>query len=152
MERYKYVRDSLTEQVQIIMPEQINGFDRLFGGKLVEWMDVVAAVVARRHSDCNVTTAAISNLQFKAPAYVNETLLLRGQMVWVGNTSMDIRVDAYVEALGGERRLTNTAFFTLVALDGQEKPTRVPRLIVETADEKAAWAAAEQRRAGCTRG
>ncbi|MHB8065230.1 MAG: acyl-CoA thioesterase, partial [Ruminiclostridium sp.] len=54
---YKTVSDSRTEQVQILMPEHINGFNRLFGGRLVEWIDVVAAVVARRHSGRNVTTA-----------------------------------------------------------------------------------------------
>ena len=70
----KRVSDSLTEQVQILMPSHINGADRLFGGQLVEWIDVVAAVVARRHSGCNVITAAIDNLQFKAGAFMNNTL------------------------------------------------------------------------------
>ena len=65
---YKKVSDSKTEQIQILMPEHINGFNRLFGGKLMEWIDVVAAVVARRHSGCNVTTASVDNLQFKAAA------------------------------------------------------------------------------------
>ena len=63
MERImKKVSDSRTEQIQILMPAHINGYKRLFGGKLVEWIDVVAAVVARRHSGCNVTTASIDNL------------------------------------------------------------------------------------------
>ena len=61
----KRVRDSFTEQVQILMPSHINGTDRLFGGQLVQWIDVVAAVVARRHSGRNVITAAIDSLQFK---------------------------------------------------------------------------------------
>lgn len=62
----KPVRASRTEQIQILMPEHINGYRRLFGGRLVEWIDVVAAVAARRHSGCNVTTVAIDNLQFRA--------------------------------------------------------------------------------------
>ncbi|HBY73017.1 MAG TPA: acyl-CoA thioesterase, partial [Lachnospiraceae bacterium] len=65
----KRVKDSITEQIQVLMPTHINGQDRLFGGQLVEWIDVVASVVARRHSGCNVTTAAIDNLQFKAGAF-----------------------------------------------------------------------------------
>ena len=112
------------------MPEQINGFERLFGGKLVEWMDVVAAVVARRHTNRNVTTAAIDDLQFKAPAYVNDTMVLRGRVTYVGNTSMEVRVDAFTESLDGERKPVNTAYFTMVALDEKEHPIRVPRLKV----------------------
>ena len=53
---------SRTEQIQIVMPEFINGTGRLFGGKLVEWIDIVAAVVARRHSGMDVTTACIADL------------------------------------------------------------------------------------------
>ena len=64
----------MAEQVQILMPSHINGSDRLFGGQLVEWIDVVASVVARRHCGHNVTTAAIDNLQFKAGAFINNTL------------------------------------------------------------------------------
>ena len=95
----KSVSASRTEQIQILMPEHINGAGRLFGGKLVEWIDVVASVVARRHSGCNVITAAIDNLQFKAGAYVNDTLVLIGRVTHVGRTSMEVRVDTYVESL-----------------------------------------------------
>ena len=59
---YKTIADSITEQIQIIMPEHINGYGRLFGGKLMEWIDVVAAVVARRHCNCNVTTVSVDHL------------------------------------------------------------------------------------------
>ena len=60
----KHPRESRTEQVQILMFDTMNGYSRLFGGKLMEWIDVVAAVVARRHSGCNVTTAAVDSLYF----------------------------------------------------------------------------------------
>ena len=93
MLRPKRVQDSRTEQIQILMPEHINGAGRLFGGKLVEWIDVVAGVVARRHSGSNVITAAIDNLQFKEGAYVNNTLVLVGRVTHVGRTSMEVRVD-----------------------------------------------------------
>ena len=76
----KKVSESRTEQIQILMPAHINGYKRLFGGKLVEWIDVVAAVVARRHSGRNVTTASIDNLIFAEAAYVNSTVVLIGEM------------------------------------------------------------------------
>ena len=118
----KRVADSRTEQIQILMPEHINGAGRLFGGKLVEWIDVVAGVVARRHSGHNVITAAIDNLQFKAGAYVNNTLVLIGRITHVGHTSMEVRVDTYVEQLDGMRTVVNRAYLVLVALDEKEQP------------------------------
>ena len=143
---YKKVSDSKTEQIQILMPEHINGFNRLFGGKLMEWIDVVAAVVARRHSGCNVTTASVDNLQFKAAAYINSTIFLSGQITYVGATSMEVRVTTYVEKLNGIRQMINRAYLVLVALDEKDNPVHVPGLILETDEERLAWEAGEKRR------
>lgn len=147
METEKRVCDSYTEQIQILMPEQINGYGRLFGGKLVEWIDVVAGVVARRHSGCNVTTAAIDNLRFKSAAHVNSTIVIKGKMTYVGKTSMEVRVDTYVEDLSGERKVINRAYLVMVALDDNEHPTAVPRLILESDEERREWEAGEKRAA-----
>ena len=144
--RAKRVSESRTEQIQILMPRHINGYNRLFGGKLVEWIDVVAAVTARRHSGCNVTTASIDNLQFKAAAHVNSTLFLMGQITYVGNTSMEVRVDTYVESPDGMRRPINRAFLMLVAVDENQKPVPVPGLTVETESQKAEWEGAVKRK------
>ncbi len=143
----KHISDSITEQVQIIMPSHINGSDRLFGGQLVEWIDVVAAVVARRHCGHNVTTAAIDNLQFKAGAFINNTLVLVGRITYVGKTSMEVRVDTYVEDLLGIRKVVNRAYLVLVALDEEDHPTEVPKLILETESERAEWEAGKKRHA-----
>lgn len=141
----KRVCDSQTEQIQIVMPEHINGYNRLFGGKLIEWIDVVAGVVARRHSNCEVTTASIDNLQFKSAAHVNSTIVLKGKITYVGRTSMEVRVDTFVENLDGEREHINKAYLVMVALDENEMPTAVPRLIVTTDEEKREWKAGERR-------
>lgn len=143
---YKKVSDSKTEQIQILMPEHINGFNRLFGGKLMEWIDVVAAVVARRHSGCNVTTASVDNLQFKSAAYINSTIFLSGQVTYVGKTSMEVRVTTYVENLDGKRHMINRAYLVLVALDENDNPVPVPGLILETDEERLEWEAGEKRR------
>lgn len=141
----KRVTDSLTEQVQIVMPSHINGTDRLFGGQLIEWIDVVAAVVARRHSGHNVTTVAIDNLHFKAGAFINNTLVLIGRITYVGKTSMEVRVDTYVEDLQGIRKVVNRAYLVLVALDDDGNPVEVPPLIIETEAERAEWEAGKKR-------
>ena len=98
--RAKRISESQTEQVQIVMPGDTNGYGRLFGGRLVEWIDIVAAVVARRHSGREVTTVSIDNLNFKAPAHSNETVVLIGRVTYAGRTSMEIRVDTYAENMG----------------------------------------------------
>jgi len=143
----KYVSESKTEQVQIVMSGDINGNGRLFGGRLAEWIDVVAAVVARRHSNREVTTVFIDNLHFKAPAYINDTVVLIGSVTYVGNTSIEVKVDTYAENLLGERRMINKAYVVLVALDENEKPVSVPTLIIENEEQKAEWQAGEKRRA-----
>ena len=126
MEKSK--KDSYTEQVQILTQSNMNGFGRLFGGQLMEWIDIVAAVTARRHSQRNVTTVLVDSLEFKHPARVNDTLFLTGQIEKVGNSSMDIAVNTYIEYLSGERKLINKARLVMVALDENDRPTPVPRL------------------------
>lgn len=120
----KKVSESKTEQIQILMPQHINGYKRLFGGVLMEWIDVVAGVVARRHANSEVTTASVDNLQFKSPAYVNSTIILIGKITYVGTTSMEVRVETFVESLSGERKLVNRAYVVMVALDEHERPEK----------------------------
>ncbi len=144
-EAAKPVSASRTEQIQILMPQHINGYKRLFGGVLMEWIDIVAGVVARRHSNSEVTTASVDNLQFKSPAYVNSTITLIGTITFVGSSSMEVRVDTFTEALSGERRLVNRAYVVMVALDENERPKRVPRLILETEEEKTEFEAGKKR-------
>ena len=127
------------------MPRHTNGSDRIFGGQLMEWIDILAGVVARRHSGHDVTTAAVDNLQFKAPAHVGDTMALVGQITHIGHTSMEVRVDTFVEGLDGEKHLVNTAYLVLVALDDQGQPTPVPPLLLETEEERREWEAGIRR-------
>lgn len=142
----KRVQDSYTTQVQILTQANLNGYYRLFGGQLMSWMDIVAAVTARRHSGRNVTTACVADLEFRSPAHANDTVTLTGEIIFVGRTSMEVLVKAYVEHLSGERSLINEARFVMVALDENEKPAVVPGLILETEEQKALWAEAAARR------
>ena len=136
---------SRTEQVQILTLDAINGYNRLFGGKLMEWIDVVAGVVARRHCNRNVTTAAVDNLQFRAPAHANDTILLSGYITYAGRTSMEVCVRTYVENLDGTRTQINKAILVMVALDENERPTPVPPVIPETETEKKEYLQAQKR-------
>lgn len=131
--------DSQTECSHILLYPHLNGQQRLFGGQLMEWMDICAAITARRHSGKNVTTMSVDTLTFHKPAFANDTLVLIGKVVFVGGTSMRVRVNAYIESLGGERTHINQACFVMVAIDEQGKPTRVPTLEPQTDEEKAEW-------------
>lgn len=142
----KRASESFTTQVQVLTMSNLNGYSRLFGGQLMSWMDVVAAVTARRHSGMNVTTASVTDLSFHAPAHGNDTVVLTGEVIYVGRTSMEVKVYVYKEELGGKRILINEAVFTMVALDENEKPAEVPGLLIETGAQQKLWDEAEKRR------
>lgn len=142
----KKVADSQVETVHIVRPNHLNGANRLFGGILIQWLDEVAGIVAKRHAMTNVTTASIDNLRFLQGAYQNEMVVIVGKLTYVGTTSMEVRVDTYVENKSGVRRPINRAYFVMVALDENDKPVEVPDLILETEAEKAEWESAKRRR------
>ena len=142
----KTVAQSYTEQIQIIMPADTNGYRRLFGGRLMEWIDIVAAAVARRHSGKNVTTARVDVLEFQAPAHEGDALILAGKITHVGKTSMEVRVDTFIEALDGTRKQINRAYVIVVALDENECPTQVTKLRLETYEEKVEFENGVKRR------
>ena len=146
MEKIKTVRDSQTEQVHCVMQTNINGANRLFGGQLLAWIDEVAGIVGNRHAGGIVVTACIDNLQFKDGAYLGDIVVVMGKVTYVSNSSMEVRVDTYVEDLEtGLRRPINRAYFVMVAVDENGKSFRVPRLKVETECEKAEWEGAIRR-------
>ena len=142
----KTVDDSRVETVHIVRPNHLNGANRLFGGILMQWIDEVAGIVAKRHAMSNVITASVDNLTFLHGAYQNEMVVIKGKITWVGSSSMEVCVDTYVETLSGQRSRINNAHFMMVALDENDVPVRVPRLILQTEDEKLAWAHGEERR------
>ena len=142
----KTVDESRVETVHLVRPTHLNGANRLFGGLLMQWIDEVAGIVAKRHSGGNVTTASVDNLTFLKGAYQNDMIVIKGKMTWVGTSSMEVCVDTYVETLQGQRTRINNAHFMMVALDENDKPMRVPGLILQTEDERLAWAHGEERR------
>ena len=141
----KTVEDSRVETVHIVRPNHLNGANRLFGGILMQWIDEVAGIVAKRHSMSNVTTASVDNLTFLHGAYQNEMVVIKGKLTWVGSSSMEVCVDTYVENLSGHRERINNAHFMMVALDDHDRPVQVPRLILQTEDERLAWSHGEER-------
>lgn len=142
----KRVEDSITQQYHLLMSPDLNGSGRLFGGRLLSWIDETAGIVGRRHSGKDIVTAAIDNLEFKAGAFRNDIILLVGRVVYTGRTSMEVRVDTYVESADGMRHPINRAYITMVAIDENQHPAKVPQLILETEVQKAEWEGALKRK------
>ena len=138
----------ITSGVQIVLPQHCNGYakPRLFGGQIMAWIDIIAAVAARRFTHSAVTTVCVDNLNFIAPAYLNDTIVQEARVTWTGRTSLEVRVDSFVEQLGGERALVNRAYAVFVALNDQDQPVQVPVFTPETDEEKAEYQAALERR------
>ena len=93
----KTVELSRSEVTHVVMQIDINGQGRLFGGRLMEWIDEVGGMTAMRHSTHEVITASVDNLTFKAEARLNDMVVMIGKVTHVGNSSMEVRVDSYRE-------------------------------------------------------
>ena len=132
----KRVSDSMVEIAHIVRPTDLNNAKRLFGGTLMSWIDEAAVIVAKRHANMNVTTASVDNLSFLNAAYMRDVVVLIGKITYVGNTSMEVKVESFVEHIDGSRELVNRAYITLVGLDDNGIPTKVPELILENEEER----------------
>jgi acyl-CoA hydrolase len=144
--RDKTVAESKVETFHIILPEHMNDSGRLFGGTLMCWIDEVAGLVGRRHAQMNVTTGTVDNLRFLRGAYLRDIIVISGKVTHVANASMEVKVESFVERTDGERELINRAFLTMVGIDENNKPCRLPRLLLQTGEDRREWQQAEVRR------
>ena len=131
----KRVSDSIVEIAHVVRPTDLNNANRLFGGTLMSWIDEAAAIVARRHANMNVITASVDNLNFLRAAHMRDLVVIIGKITYVGRTSMEIKVESYAEHIDGTCELINRAYLTMVALDDNGKPAKVPELILEEEEE-----------------
>jgi acyl-CoA hydrolase len=130
-----------------VMPHMQNVRGDLFGGELMALVDQAAAVAAIRHAGGPAVTASIERVDFRERIPVGALVTCSATVDYVGNSSMDITVEVYAERVSsGERRHTHTAHVVFVAVDENGKPTRVPRLLPETAEERERYARAEAHR------
>lgn len=134
--------------IQIVMPNDANPHGSVSGGRVLQLMDICAAVAALRHARRPVVTASFDDVAFLAPVPMGHVLLLDAQVTGVGDTSIEVRVIVRGEnPITGDRRHTTTAYVTFVALDDAGRPTRVPDLVAATDEESAILERSRQRRA-----
>jgi acyl-CoA hydrolase len=139
-----YSRATITT---LVMPHMQNILGDLFGGNLMAMVDQAAAVAAIRHAGGAAVTASIDRVDFKERIPVGALVTCEARVEFVGNSSMDISVQVYAEKVStGEKRNTHTAHAVFVGIDEYGRPKRVPRLVAESAEEKAAYEAARIHR------
>jgi acyl-CoA hydrolase len=132
---------------QLVLPNDTNYLGNLLGGRLMEWMDIAAAVSAQRHSNRVCVTAAIDNLVFHQPIKLGEVVTLRAAVNRAFGTSMEVGVQVVSEnQLTGERKMANTAYLTFVAVDAHNNPIKVPPVVPGTTAERRRFREALQRR------
>ncbi len=132
----KTVEETKTETIQVVLPNDTNPLGNLLGGQLMHWIDIVAAVVANRHSKSPVVTASMEQLDFHHPIKLGHIVILQARMNYVGATSMEVGVEVFAEDPLSDRRYhTSSAILTYVALDKSGKPTAVPPLICSDPEE-----------------
>jgi acyl-CoA hydrolase len=130
--------ESFTEMSEILMPNDTNNLGRALGGSVLHWMDICAAISARRFSRRQVVTAATSHVDFANAIDLGDIVVVTGYVFATGDTSVDVQIE--VRAQRPERdshRRAATAQFTMVALDESERPTAVPELVCPTANQEA---------------
>jgi acyl-CoA hydrolase len=133
----KSPKESAVESRYLIMPHQANPHGTAFGGVIVAWIDMVAAMAAQRHCGLEVVTAGIDSLAFKEPIRIGDHVALRASVNYVSRSSMEVgvrvtREDPYT----GQQVVATTAHLTFVALDKNKKPTPAPPILPETDLEK----------------
>lgn len=144
----KRVRDSLVETTELVLPGHTNPLGTIFGGRVMELVDVTAGVAASRHARSVVVTASMDELHFREPVRLGDVIMLKASVNYAGRTSMEVGVRVEREdPLTGERLHTATAYLTFVALDSDRKPRPVPPLIAETDEEHRRMENAKIRRA-----
>jgi len=138
--------ESAVETRYLVMPQQANPQGTAFGGAIVSWIDMVAAMAAQRHCGTEVVTAGIDSLVFRHPIRIGDQVVLRAAVNYVSRSSMEVGVQVIRDdPYSGQRILATTAHLTLVALDANKKPVPAPPLLPQTPEEKARYENARAR-------
>lgn len=146
--KIKTVGQSKITQTRLVLPPDTNHIDTIFGGKILAYIDEVAALAAMKHANAIVVTVSIDSVNFLSSAKVGDALTLTAFVTYTGNTSMEVYVKVTAQnLLNGYDEKTTEAFITMVAVDENGKPIKVPQIKPETAEEKLLFETAPKRKA-----
>lgn len=123
----KSQEDSSAVLAELVLPYQANNAGNVHGGEIIKLMDSTAGVAAQKHCHTNVVTARVDELCFKKPILIGEYVICTARVVYTGKTSMEVFVTVESENLeSGKKQIALTAFFTMVSLDKNGKPSEIP--------------------------
>lgn len=139
--------ESEAEMIVMMLPSDANPKGNVFGGVILRHVDLIAGLVAKRHSGrANVVTASIDRMVFLKPVFIGNALIISARITYVRRSSMEIEVNVEAEDLDDNSKVhAATAFVTMVALDKYGKPTKVPHLIMEDENDKKRYSEGELR-------
>lgn len=138
--------DSVTEMTELVLPQHANAIGTAFGGTVLSWIDVCAAIAAQRHCGAVAVTASIDEVQFLGPIRVGDVVRLVARLNAAFRTSVEVEVRVETEDASGTRALCADALLTFVKVDAEGRPAPVPPLTPATPDDTARAEAAAARR------
>jgi uncharacterized protein (TIGR00369 family) len=142
----KRIADSRFTLSALMGPQDANTLGNVHGGVIMKMVDEAGALVAMRHANKPCVTVTIDSMTFMEPIRVGSLVQCKGELTYVGRTSMEVRVEVWSEnPLTGASKVTNVAYLVYVALDAQGNPSPVPDLIYETPEEQRRGEQARER-------
>ena len=143
----KTPQDSKITMTELVLPNDTNVFGNLMGGRLLYWMDIAAALCAGKHCNTPVVTVSVDNISFLNPVQLGNAVHIHASISRAFNSSMEIHLRVWGEDYMAQKKYeSNEAYYTFVALDMDRRPTSVPAVVPETADEKKLFDGALRRR------
>ncbi len=143
----KPAQASFTTMTEMVFPNDINGLNGLMGGRLLYWMDIVAAIAAQKHANSYVVTASVDNVSFSQPIKIGNVVTLKAKVTRAFNTSMEVHIEVQAEDVPQQRIVeSHRAFFTMVAIDMEGNKIEVPEVIPEAHEEITLFESALRRR------
>jgi acyl-CoA hydrolase len=131
----------------LVLPNQTNNYGTMFGGEVLALMDKAAGIAALRFCRQPVVTASTERIDFRTPIQTGEIIEAVARVIYVGRTSLIVRIHIYAEhPLIGDRRICTTGYFSMVAIDAAGRPVPVPHLLLEDEQTRAEWAVGEEIR------
>lgn len=131
----------------LVLPNQTNNHGTMFGGEVLAMMDKAAGIAALQFCRQPVVTASTERIDFRTPIHLGEIIEATAKVIYVGRTSLIVRIRIYAEhPLIGERRICTTGYFSMVAIDAHGQPVAVPKLQLEDEQAQAEWEIGEEIR------
>lgn len=139
---------SRVEAAHVVLPGLTNALGTIFGGKLLEWIDITGAISAGRHARGPVVTASVDRVHFLRPVRLGEVVIIQAQVNHAAHTSMEVGVRVFTEDARTLQRVQATrAYLTFVAIDEQGRPRPVDALLLQSEEDRRRHEAAARRRA-----